>query len=57
MLPNSRVKFLVKMTDYRDRNNAYMYHCYVLKHKDDGMMGQFVVTYDDDNIVEFFQYL
>jgi len=44
MPPNSTVKLLVKMTDYRDRNNAYMYHCHILEHEDDGMMGQFVVT-------------
>jgi len=44
MPPGSRVKLLVKMTDYRDRNNAYMYHCHILEHEDDGMMGQFVVT-------------
>jgi FtsP/CotA-like multicopper oxidase with cupredoxin domain len=44
MPPQSRVKLLVKMTDYRDKNNAYMYHCHILEHEDDGMMGQFVVT-------------
>jgi FtsP/CotA-like multicopper oxidase with cupredoxin domain len=39
-----RVKVLVKMTDYSDNNNPYMYHCHFLEHEDNGMMGQFVVS-------------
>jgi len=42
--PNSSVKLLVKMTDYRDPNSPFMYHCHVLEHEDDGMMGQFTVV-------------
>ncbi len=38
------VKFIVKMTDYTDNTNPYMYHCHFLEHEDRGMMGQFVVT-------------
>jgi len=38
------VKLLVKMTDYTDANNPYMYHCHFLEHEDAGMMGQFVVV-------------
>ena len=41
--PNSSVKVLVRMTDYSDNINPYMYHCHVLEHEDDGMMGQFLV--------------
>ena len=41
---NDRVKVLVKMEDYTDRNNPYMYHCHILEHEDAGMMGQFIVT-------------
>ena len=44
MPPQSSVKLLVKMTDYRDSNSPYMYHCHILEHEDDGMMGQFVVS-------------
>jgi len=44
MPPQSRVRLLVKMTDYRDSHNPYMYHCHILEHEDDGMMGQFLVT-------------
>jgi len=27
-----------------DPNVPYMYHCHVLRHEDNGMMGQFVVV-------------
>ena len=42
--PNERVKLLVKMTDYADEVNPYMYHCHFLEHDDAGMMGQFSVS-------------
>jgi len=38
------VKFIVRMTDYTDANNPYMYHCHILEHEDLGMMGQFTVV-------------
>ncbi len=38
------VKFIVKMTDYKDEKTPYMYHCHFLEHEDAGMMGQFVVV-------------
>ena len=44
MPAGSSVKLLVKMTDYSDGTNPYMFHCHVLEHEDDGMMGQFVVV-------------
>lgn len=42
--PNSSVRFIVKMTDFTDPDNGYMYHCHFLEHEDDGMMGQFAVV-------------
>jgi FtsP/CotA-like multicopper oxidase with cupredoxin domain len=41
---NESVKFIVKMTDYKDERVPYMYHCHFLEHEDAGMMGQFVVV-------------
>ena len=42
--PNSSVKFVVKMIDYTNNsNNPYMYHCHILEHEDNGMMGTFIV--------------
>jgi len=42
--PDDNVKLMVKMSDYSDTTNAYMYHCHFLEHEDAGMMGQFVVV-------------
>ena len=41
---NESVTVIVKMTDYRDSNVPYMYHCHFLEHEDRGMMGQFTVS-------------
>ncbi len=41
--PNESVKIMVKMSDYTDKSNPYMYHCHFLEHEDAGMMGQFTV--------------
>lgn len=30
-------------SDFSDPNTPYMYHCHILEHEDEGMMGQFVV--------------
>ncbi|SFV77037.1 Multicopper oxidase [hydrothermal vent metagenome] len=37
------LKFVVKMVDYVDNDNPYMFHCHILEHEDAGMMGQFIV--------------
>ena len=42
--PNETVRFITKFEDFADSLNPYMYHCHILMHEDDGMMGQFVVT-------------
>jgi len=42
--PNESVTLIVKMTDYKDNINPYMYHCHFLEHEDAGMMGQFIVV-------------
>ncbi len=38
------VQLIVRFTDYSDPNTPYMFHCHLLLHEDDGMMGQFVVV-------------
>ena len=38
------VRFIAQFTDFADDSIPYMYHCHMLPHEDDGMMGQFVVT-------------
>lgn len=41
--PNETVRFITKFTDFTDTLVPYMFHCHILMHEDDGMMGQFVV--------------
>lgn len=41
--PNETVRFIAKFTDFADTTTPYMYHCHILMHEDDGMMGQFLV--------------
>ena len=39
--PNDRVRIIARFLDY---TGVYMYHCHMLEHEDDGMMGQFEVV-------------
>lgn len=40
------VRFITKFEDFADPDVPYMYHCHMLSHEDDGMMGQFLVIGD-----------
>lgn len=42
--PGEIVRIVMRFTDFRDENNPYMYHCHILEHEDQGMMGQFLVV-------------
>ena len=42
------IRFITKFEDFADDEVPYMYHCHMLTHEDDGMMGQFTVV---DNTV------
>jgi FtsP/CotA-like multicopper oxidase with cupredoxin domain len=42
--PSSTTRLLVPFTGYADPAMPYMFHCHLLQHEDDGMMGQFVVV-------------
>lgn len=37
------VTIIARFADYADPTTPYMFHCHVLRHEDQGMMGQFVV--------------
>lgn len=39
--PNDRAELIMRFEDYL---GIYMYHCHLLEHEDDGMMGQFEVV-------------
>ncbi len=41
---NGVVRFITKFEDFYNDTLPYMYHCHMLTHEDDGMMGQFVVN-------------
>ncbi len=38
------VKFITKFDDFCDAEFPYMYHCHMMTHEDDGMMGQFIIS-------------
>ena len=40
----STVRLAVRFPDHVDPAMPYMYHCHLLRHEDNGMMGQFVVV-------------
>ncbi|MFC6317907.1 multicopper oxidase family protein [Corynebacterium gerontici] len=40
--PNAQAKLLVEFGQYTDANYPYMYHCHMLFHEDQGLMGQFI---------------
>lgn len=40
---NETVRFITAFKDFADPVVPYMYHCHILPHEDDGMMGQYVV--------------
>lgn len=42
--PMETVRFITRFDDFANPEVPYMYHCHLLAHEDDGMMGQFVVT-------------
>jgi len=41
--PKDTVRFITKFTTFTDANVPYMYHCHLLHHEDEGMMGSFLV--------------
>ncbi|SFR76413.1 Multicopper oxidase with three cupredoxin domains (includes cell division protein FtsP and spore coat protein CotA) [Agromyces sp. CF514] len=42
--PETTYELLMRFDDYADPSTPYMYHCHLLWHEDQGMMGQFAVV-------------
>jgi blue copper oxidase len=42
--PGQRVRLITRFTDYADPSTPYMFHCHLLRHEDNGLMGQFIVV-------------
>lgn len=38
------VHLIMRFADFTDADTPYMFHCHILRHEDQGMMGQFVVA-------------
>ena len=51
VMPNQTVSLLLQFKDYTD-SIPYMYHCHLLHHEDDGMMGSFAVVDSTSSDVE-----
>ncbi|NQY09783.1 MAG: multicopper oxidase domain-containing protein [Flavobacteriales bacterium] len=41
--PFSEIRFITKFETFADTIIPFMYHCHILNHEDNGMMGQFIV--------------
>lgn len=48
--PMGSARVIMRFEDFADPDMPYMYHCHMLMHEDEGMMGQFVVV--DPNAVD-----
>lgn len=46
--PGRRYRLIMQFGKYVDPEAAYMYHCHLLRHEDEGLMGQFVVVGTND---------
>ena len=45
-------KFITKFEDYADSIIPFMYHCHIVGHEEDGMMGQFTIEDNSTSIVD-----
>ena len=44
--PGDLVRIIMRFERYADPQVPYMYHCHIMEHEDNGMMGQFLVVED-----------
>ncbi len=50
--PNDTVRFITQFETFADNNEPYMYHCHILHHEDEGMMGHFLVLDTNALVIE-----
>ncbi len=48
--PRRNYRLIMRFEDYADDAAPYMYHCHLLLHEDEGLMGRFVVVDDADTM-------
>jgi blue copper oxidase len=41
--PGTTIRLILRFTEYTDPTFSYMFHCHLMRHEDQGMMGQFLV--------------
>lgn len=46
------VRFIARFEDFSSNTVPYMYHCHMLTHEDDGMMGQFLVVEEPQSVLD-----
>jgi bilirubin oxidase len=44
LMPYDTLRIITKFEDFTNDTIPYMFHCHILMHEDDGMMGQFLVV-------------
>ena len=44
------VRIIMPFDRYADPEVPYMYHCHIMEHEDNGMMGQFLVVEDPERL-------
>jgi blue copper oxidase len=50
--PRTQVRLVMAFEDYADPSSPYMYHCHLLRHEDEGLMGQLVVVEPGEQAAE-----
>ena len=48
--PGNSVELRMRFTDFADASTPYMFHCHLLRHEDQGLMGQFVVARPGEDV-------
>ena len=48
--PGDLVRIIMPFERYADPEIPYMYHCHIMEHEDNGMMGQFLVVDDPERL-------
>ncbi len=49
---NGNVKLVTTFSDFSNSDVPYMYHCHILSHEDNGMMGQFLIENTTTKVLE-----
>lgn len=50
LIPGEHYRLAMRFRGHTDPNMPYMYHCHLLQHEDNGMMGQFVVLDEGEKV-------